>query len=940
MRAGILAAALFLSGVSALLFETLWLRQGGLAFGNSVWAAALILSSFMAGLALGNLLAGVSRIRRIRPLYLYAILEGAIALCGALIVFGLPHAGALLSPLYQRLWNYPTTLLALRFVASFLLFLVPTTAMGLTLPVLVGDPLLKEQRFGWVISLFYGVNTIGAVAGALAGEAWLIEHSGLKGTGIVAAAANLGAAILALSVGTRQQTNVVVEEKADRASLKNHIPWRLLAVSFLGGMLLLTLEVVWFRFLRLYVASTGIAFAVMLAVVLAGIGLGALVSGLIPARWRKGNNCIVVLLLVAAAATLLSYICFPASAARTAAGPFDIDDWRTIALLATALMLPVSLASGVLFPVVVSRINDEVGFRTNSVGLGTLANTVGATLGPIIAVFVLLPRMGFQNAIVVCAVGYGIAALVAFRPEHARRSTGAFVLQGALGIVLALAVVLFPYHRDEMHFAHARELYSAEGSKLARKIDGLTDTMQLLRRDLYGQPYYYQFLTNSFSMSATSPASQRYMRLFAYLPLFLKPAAERALLICYGCGVTADALVKAPQLRHVDIVDISREVFELAADYRAPGYTNPLENPKTERFVQDGRFYLQATTRRYDLITGEPPPLKVAGTVNLYTREFFALMKSRLTDGGIATFWLPIYQVTPTETKAILKAFYEVFPNSSLWSGLDTEWIMMGVNGSLPRASQSEASPLWTDNGTRADLLRIGIEKPEQLAACFLMSDREIEEITNGIAPLADDYPKRLGDAPPDDAETYRFAWSYLRSGPAMQRYRSAEFINQSWPAMDEEEVQKAFALREDGFLQRVTSTSPLEIVDRYLRTSDWRSPILAALQTDPFRVELARRAANAQGPSDPEILYDLAADAVASRQVPKAIELLERKSAVNFRAEDAMLLVYLYCVDGRVGSAEEVAARYLGHATNNPALDWLWVRLRTEFGFRPPVNH
>src|SRR3982751_7062372 len=106
MVVAILAAALFLSGISALVFETLWLQQSGLVFGNSVWAAALILSSFMAGLALGNAIAASSRIRRWRPLHLYAVLEVFVALFGCTIIFGLPVLGELMRPVWQTLWNY------------------------------------------------------------------------------------------------------------------------------------------------------------------------------------------------------------------------------------------------------------------------------------------------------------------------------------------------------------------------------------------------------------------------------------------------------------------------------------------------------------------------------------------------------------------------------------------------------------------------------------------------------------------------------------------------------------------------------------------------------------------------------------------------------------------------------------------------------------------
>src|SRR5436309_16010723 len=85
-RVAVLSGLLFFSGSGALTFETLWLRLSGLAFGNSVWAAALILSSFMAGLALGNAIAASSKIRRLRPLYLYASVEFLVSFFGCTCV--------------------------------------------------------------------------------------------------------------------------------------------------------------------------------------------------------------------------------------------------------------------------------------------------------------------------------------------------------------------------------------------------------------------------------------------------------------------------------------------------------------------------------------------------------------------------------------------------------------------------------------------------------------------------------------------------------------------------------------------------------------------------------------------------------------------------------------------------------------------------------------
>src|SRR6266704_5440896 len=203
VRVAIFSGILFLSGIGALIFETLWLRLSGLSFGNSVWAAALILSSFMAGLALGNGIAASSRFRRWRPLHLYAVLEVLVALFGCTIVFGLPLMGELMRPVWQMLWNYQPTLIGLRFVLSFLILLIPTTEMGLTLPVLIEDPVLRRANFGRAIGFLYGSNTLGAVAGAVVGEAYLIQAFGLRGTRLAAGLVVCVASSIALLVARR-----------------------------------------------------------------------------------------------------------------------------------------------------------------------------------------------------------------------------------------------------------------------------------------------------------------------------------------------------------------------------------------------------------------------------------------------------------------------------------------------------------------------------------------------------------------------------------------------------------------------------------------------------------------------------------------------------------------------------------------------------------------
>ena len=137
-------------------------------------------------------------------------------------------------------------------------------------------------------------------------------------------------------------------------------------------------------------------------------------------------------------------------------------------------------------------------------------------------------------------------------------------------------------------------------------------------------------------------------------------------------------------------------------------------------------------------------------------------MKDRLKEGGIATFWLPINQLKVEEAEAILRAFHNAFSNASVWANADEQWIMMGIKGLGRSVSEEEVRRLWSEPATGQDLRRIGVEVPQQLGALFLMDGGEIDRITQDIAPLTDNYPKRLTDEPWNEKANFRFAATYM----------------------------------------------------------------------------------------------------------------------------------------------------------------------------------
>ena len=306
-----LAAVFFLSGAAALLFESLWFRQTLLAFGSSVQASSLVLSSFMAGLALGNAAAARFGTRVRRPILVYALLELAAGALGIGLVVVLPRLGPLLAPVFGPLLGTDALLQPLRFAFGFVLLLGPAAAMGATLPLLVRVLSRRSEDFGRTLAALYGWNTLGAVFGAVAGEVWLLSPLGVVWTAAVAAGLNFLAAVGAFAVIRLRPKANRIEIGAGESATTQHgdarRTRRLLLAAFLSGGLLLGLQVVWIRLLVLFVAGTSRAFAVMLAVVLAGIALGSLGASVWMSRARGADRHVWAVALAAGAIGMLGY---------------------------------------------------------------------------------------------------------------------------------------------------------------------------------------------------------------------------------------------------------------------------------------------------------------------------------------------------------------------------------------------------------------------------------------------------------------------------------------------------------------------------------------------------------------------------------------------------------------------------------------------------------
>ena len=905
MRLAVLCLIFVFSGAAGLLFQTLWFRGAGLSFGNSVWASAITLAAYMGGLALGNFLAWRYGRRVLQPIRTYALLELVIAAVGMLLVALLPALAAVLAPLLGSVdgaawWTSPV-----RMLLVFGLLMIPTTAMGLTLPLLVMALCRVNTSFGRALGYLYGFNTLGAMAGAVAGELFLIESFGVLGTGASAALLNVLAAVL--SFGLLRQWNEVASSGAPVSALQRPgapFHWRVKAMLLAGGLAgaaLLGAEVIWFRFLRLFFLDTDATFVIMLAVVLAGIALGGLLAGALLNRWPRRHD---LALVCAASCVLIFILCYSLFDARLG-GDIWYSDSGAIAKLSLFLMFPTSFASGALFIFLGQAIHVATGTDVEAAAALTTANTAGAMLGALLAAFVLLPGVGIEGAFWTLALLYGAVTVCLLlaqpRPWRAVRTVPA--------IALLLSLAWFPFGNMKNHLDTASKKFrSNESTHTVAVHEGVTETIQYLRSDWLGQPIFHLLMTNGFSMSDTLAGSRRYMGLYAYWPAAVHPSLQSALLISYGVGNTAKSLTQNSSLKEIHVVDISRDIINLA-HVPYPDSSNPLADPRVRVHIDDGRYYLQASTRRFDLITSEPPPPRAPGVISLYTQEYFELIRDRLNEGGIATYWLPVHNMSAADARSIIKGFCNAFDDCGLWGGFGLNWMLTGSRNAKVAASAEHFTAQWRDPSLAPTLAELGLERPELLGTTFIADAQQLRLLLGDTLPLTDNYPKRYSQRFPDDADN-RFYGDWMNVSKTAERFKHSHWVAQFWPAALREASADYFWVHQGINLPREIASAGLSLrmIADILDQSELQTPIYWLLETS-VRVAAVARRASANG-HQPNLAFELGVDALARREFKLAVSQFETALLAGDRRALAPLL-FSACRGGQSERARQWAATH-----------------------------
>jgi spermidine synthase len=475
----------------------------------------------------------------------------------------------------------------------------------------------------------------------------------------------------------------------------------------------------------------------MLALFLLGLVLGSLAVAAWAPRLRHplrlfGWAQVLAGLWVASSVVWLPHLLSPPESAASFA-----EFLARGALRASVVVLPPTFLSGAALPLATLGIARGAGRVGGDLGALFGTNTAGGIVGALGAGFVLLPSIGAPRSLAVLAalsVLAGVLVLVA------NAAPGASLLVAGGALLACAAALLVPHEPFERAFV-AASIGREKISDVLLFREGAADTIAIVKKD-YGfhDASAKSLVTNGIAMSATVKPVWRYMAVEGHLPVLLARDPSRALVICIGTGITLSAVASHERLRAIDAVELSDGVLEGLPLFEAEN-GGVYRDPRVRIVREDGRHFLELTRDRYDVITVEPPPPIVAGSVHLYSLDFYALCKRRLAPGGVLAQWLPLHAQSLASARMTARTFLEAFPHAQLWLPSIRDAVLVGSEEplalDLERVREAYASPR-----TRSILEAAHLETPEALLGTYLLDRARIAAFADKGPLVTDEHPR------------------------------------------------------------------------------------------------------------------------------------------------------------------------------------------------------
>lgn len=740
-----------LAGFAGLVYQSIWTQYLGLFLGHSAHAQSLVLVLFMGGMALGAWLVSRRSESLRSPLLAYAAIELVIGVLG--IGF---------DPLYRMAtgWAYDGVMQGtgpgLRWVIAAGLVLPQCVLLGATFPLMsAGFMRLQPAAEGRVLAGLYFSNSIGAAIGAIAATYLLLPRVGLPGTILTAGLLNIAVAMAAYPFGKANRSPAAVPA-APPTSAMAITPALVLAVAGLTGASSFVYEVTWVRMLSMALGTTLHAFELMLAAFISGIAFGGLwlqrradrlASPLRTAGWVQlwmGLAALASMFVYANAFEWVGWLMRVLSRSAEAYVAYNLAS-GVISLL---VMFPAAFFAGMTLPLLTLTLLRNGGGE-RAIGRVYAANTLGAIVGVLVAVHLLMPLLGLKLALwLAAAIDLALGVILlrkvgANTSEGARRpgAVGATAI-AIVGLAASMAFVTFDpgmlassvYRHGTTHLGDARILFHRDGKTASvavyeqRRGDGALRSIATNGKVDAGMTVG----------GSGHPSPDEYtMALLASLPLSMRDRFERVGVVGFGSGMTTHTLLGSPRVGQVDTVEIEPMMVEGARQF-GHRVSRAYEDPRSRIVIDDAKSHFSSTATRYDLILSEPSNPWMGGTASLFSDEFYAFIPRHLTADGLFVQWLQLYEIDEALVSSVLRAMLGHFDDVHAYLANGTDMLLVATpRGQVP----APGARVFADQGLREELARLGIRDVRDLQDGFLMDRRALTAFA-GLhpAPVNSDY--------------------------------------------------------------------------------------------------------------------------------------------------------------------------------------------------------
>lgn len=772
-----MALLFFLSGFTGLVYQVLWLRRFTHVMGSGSVSVSVVIAAFMGGLFLGAVLLTQVLHHCRHELRWYAVLEGLIGFWGLLFVWSFPHVGGIhhwLSGAWLSGGGGAGVIgLAAKATFSMLLMLLPTAAMGATLPLMVQFLARRGCGFGDAIGQLYAVNAAGGATGAMLAGFVLIEFVGIDNSLLLVAGLNLAMALSAWWLAS----NLAVSPSEAPAGAGSHSEAALrplLGAAFVSGFAAIGCEVLWTRGLKFIIQSSTYSYTLILGVFLVGLGLG----GTVYRRWltRVDHQVLYGRLQTAIAAWVLLTMCLLYGLAPSAWFQesvmnlvYDSDHhWGlglfTFGLICTVVLLPPTTAMGVLFPTLNSLYHErsrQVSGR--SVSAVFASNTIGSIAGAVVVGFVLLPWVGIRGALMAMA---GICLVLGW----------GFLLQSRrYREVLAGAVICTLLLSAGLQWRYLLGRGETTADRVLFYDEGLMSTVKVYERE----SHRHMSIDGS-RIASTARGLRQKEQLVAHLPLLLRPSVETVLTVGLASGITAHSVSLHDGVRVIDVVELIEPVFEASRYFAATN--GRIEQDSRVRLIHDDIYaWLQYHEAQYDAIVsdGKLGSLNNANTV-LLSKDYYELCRRRLRTEGVFVQWVPI--ITPeAELRAILRTAASSFAYVGLFYFYSSDILIVASPAPIT-LDGDHMRRVFAREPVARQLRSLDLPTPASVMSCYL-----------GEYALDD------GDMPPNTFDRPYLEFAYLRdwkkghSIPGGYRARNMEMLVENLAGNDGPRLAAAF---------------------------------------------------------------------------------------------------------------------------------------------------